>query len=105
VVDTQPGKGRRAASGNRLTVRYKGLTTDAQGKWYEFDSNKGKALHFEVGAGDVIRGWDLGLLGMRCGGTRRLIVPPALGYGDAGAPGKIPPRATLVFEVTLENVV
>ena len=57
-----------------------------------------------VGDGEVIRGWDLGLVGMRCGGTRRLVVPPALGYGERGA-GPIPPRATLIFEITLLNVV
>ena len=104
VVDTTAGKkGREARSGDRLSVRYKGLTTDAQGNWFEFDSNRGKPLHFVLGEGEVIQGWELGIVGMRCGGTRRLIVPPALGYGDRGA-GKIRPGATLVFEVTLQNI-
>ena len=63
----------------------------------------GKPLHFTLGEGEVIAGWDQGIVGMKCGGTRRLIVPPSLGYGERGA-GMIQPGATLVFEVTLQNI-
>lgn len=105
-TDVKMGKGRKAARGNKLTVKYTGLAPDARaaGGWREFDSNQGKAFHFTLGDGEVIRGWDSGLLGMKQGGTRRLVVPPHLGYGDSGA-GPIPPKATLIFEIQLLNVV
>ena len=103
-VDTKAGKGRQAGSGQKLTVRYTGACADRRGQWAEFDSNEGKPFYFTLGEGEVIRGWDVGLLGMRQGGTRRLVVPAAFGYGDKGA-GPIAPGATLVFEVTLLNVV
>ena len=104
LVDTKVGKGRKAAVGNKLTVRYTGACANRSGKWSEFDSNKGKPFHFTLGDGDVIRGWEVGLVGMRVGGVRRLVVPPSLGYGDRGA-GPVLPGATLVFEITLQNVV
>ena len=104
TVDTTVGrKGREARSGDRLTVRYVGLTTDADGSWFQFDDNRGKPLHFKLGDGEVIAGWDQGIVGMKCGGTRRLIVPPSLGYGERSV-GKIRPGSTLVFEVTLVNL-
>ena len=110
VVDTTLGKGmlgkkgRGAHNGDQLTVKYVGLSADADGNWVEFDSNDGKPFQFKLGIGQVIRGWDQGIVGMGLGGTRRLIVPPSLGYGDAGAGSKILPGATLVFEVTLKNI-
>ena len=64
----------------------------------------GKALHFVLGDGEMIRGWDVGLVGMRQGGTRRLVVPPAMGYGERGA-GPVPGGATLIFEIMLLNVI
>jgi FKBP-type peptidyl-prolyl cis-trans isomerase len=105
-TDTKVGGGRRAARGNKMSVKYVGLAPDpkAPGSWKEFDRNGGKTLHFTLGDGEMIRAWDVGLVGMRQGGTRRLVVPPAMGYGEAGA-GPIPPRATLIFEVHLVNVV
>ncbi|KAL1526319.1 hypothetical protein AB1Y20_015034 [Prymnesium parvum] len=103
VVDTEVGRGRATKLGDRLSVRYTGLTTDSKGNWFQFDDNRGKAFHFKLGEGTVIRGWDQGLVGMRRGGTRRLIVPAALGYGSGGS-GPILPNATLVFEVHLDNV-
>jgi len=104
TVDTTLGrKGRVARSGDRLTVRYVGLTTDADGSWFQFDDNRGKPLVFKLGDGEVIAGWDQGIVGMTCGGVRRLIVPPSLGYGERSA-GKIRPGSTLVFEVTLVNI-
>lgn len=107
LVDVKKGSGRKAARGDRLTVKYTGLAPSggrAGGGWKEFDSNQGKALHFSLGEGEMIRGWDIGLVGMRCGGTRRLVVPPSLGYGERGA-GPVPPGATLIFEIQLINVV
>lgn len=104
TVDTSEGRGRRAARGNKLTVKYTGVAPDKSGGWREFDSNNGKPFHFTLGEGEVIRGWDIGLVGMRRGGTRRLVVPPALAYGERGA-GPVPPRATLIFEISLLNVV
>ena len=105
-TDVKKGSGRKAARGNKLTVRYTGLAPDSKAAsgWREFDSNRGKPFHFTLGGSEVIRGWDAGLIGMKQGGTRRLVIPPHLGYGDAGA-GPIPPKATLIFEITLQNVV
>ena len=104
-TDVKAGKGRRAARGNRLAVKYVGLAPNsrAAGGWSQFDDNGGRPFHFVVGDGEVIRGWDMGLIGMRQGGTRRLVIPHQLGYGEGGA-GPVPPRATLIFEVTLLNV-
>jgi len=79
------------------------MASHGPGDWRVFDDNKGRQFHFTLGRGEVLAGWDAGLLGMRCGGTRRLIVPPSLGYGARGA-GPVPPEATLVFEVRLLNV-
>ena len=103
--DVKAGKGIKAGPGAKLTVKYAGLAPDprAKGGWKEFDSNGGKPLHFSLGHGEVIRGWDAGLVGMCQGGTRRLVVPPSMAYGEGGA-GPVPPKATLIFEVTLLNV-
>lgn len=103
-IDIKVGKGRRVVIGNKLTVRYTGACADARGQWAEFDSNGGKPFHFTVGQGDVIRGWDVGLLGMAQGSTRRLVVPASYGYGARGA-GPVLPNAMLVFEVSLLNVI
>ncbi len=98
IKDLRAGKGRAVVATDVLTVQYRG--TLANGK--EFDSSKGKApFVFALGAGQVISGWDQGLLGMKVGGKRELIIPPSLAYGDAGTPGSIPPKATLKFEIEL----
>jgi FKBP-type peptidyl-prolyl cis-trans isomerase len=96
--DTLVGKGAVATKGNRLQMRYKGTLATGQ----VFDSNmpRGRPFTFKLGAGEVIRGWDEGLQGMRVGGKRTLKIPSALGYGSRGA-GKIPPNANLTFEVEL----
>lgn len=99
-VDSKLGGGRAAARGDRLNVRYTAVTTNSRGEWYEFDQKN--SMHFALGAGEVISGWDEGLVGMRIRGKRRLIVPPELGYGARGA-GPVLPNATLIFEVTLLN--
>ena len=92
-----------ATSGQRVTVHYTGwLYQDGQ-QGNKFDSSKDRRdpFVFNLGAGMVIRGWDEGVAGMQVGGTRVLIIPPALGYGARGAGGVIPPNATLKFEVEL----
>lgn len=93
------GTGAEAAAGQRVTVHYTGWLTDGR----KFDSSKDRddPFVFPLGAGRVIKGWDEGVQGMKVGGTRKLTIPPALGYGARGAGGVIPPDATLVFEVEL----
>lgn len=97
--DTVIGDGAVAVKGQTVSVHYTGWLTDGE----KFDSSKDRndPFQFPLGAGRVIRGWDEGVQGMKVGGTRRLTIPPQLGYGAAGAGGVIPPNATLVFEVEL----
>jgi FKBP-type peptidyl-prolyl cis-trans isomerase FkpA len=104
--DTAVGNGATAASGQHVTVHYTGwLYQDgAAGRKFDSSQDRGQPFAFSLGAGMVIRGWDEGVAGMRVGGTRRLVIPPALGYGARGAGGVIPPNATLLFEVELLGV-
>ena len=97
--DTVIGDGATALKGQTVSVHYTGWLTDGE----KFDSSKDRSdpFQFALGAGRVIRGWDEGVQGMKVGGTRRLTIPPQLGYGAQGAGGVIPPNATLVFEVDL----
>jgi FKBP-type peptidyl-prolyl cis-trans isomerase FkpA len=104
--DTIPGTGATAQAGQRVSVHYTGWLHDpaaANGRGKKFDSSKdrGQPFQFQLGAGQVIGGWDEGVQGMQVGGTRVLQIPPELGYGAQGAGGVIPPNATLVFEVDL----
>jgi len=105
-TDLVVGTGAAANNGNRVTVAYTGWlydTSKPNGKGNSFDSQA--AYAFNLGAGQVIRGWDQGVLGMRVGGQRRLIIPPALAYGSTTPdPTKIPPNATLLFDITLNGV-
>jgi len=104
VVDVALGTGAVANSGNRITVSYSGFLFDASGvetKGRQFDSSN--AFTFTLGSGQVIKGWDQGLIGMRVGGLRRLTIPPSLGYGNQ-AVGTIPANSTLVFDVRLISV-
>jgi FKBP-type peptidyl-prolyl cis-trans isomerase FkpA len=100
--DLVVGNGATAWSGNDVVVHYVGCLTDGT----QFDSSRARRdpLDFALGAGDVIKGWDQGIEGMKVGGKRRLTIPPALAYGDQGCGGVIPPAATLVFEVELLEV-
>ncbi|BAO30810.1 FKBP-type peptidyl-prolyl cis-trans isomerase [Sulfuritalea hydrogenivorans] len=93
------GEGEEARVGQTVSVHYTGWLTNGS----KFDSSKDRNEPFEfpLGARHVIAGWDEGVQGMRIGGTRKLTIPPALGYGARGAGGVIPPNATLVFEVEL----
>jgi len=104
-TDLVIGTGAIAAAGNRVTVIYTGWlydTSKTQGKGAQFDSN---TFTFTLGAGQVIRGWDQGVVGMRVGGQRRLIIPPELAYGSSTPdPAKIPANATLLFDITLTGV-
>jgi FKBP-type peptidyl-prolyl cis-trans isomerase FkpA len=102
IEELQVGSGDEAASGNRVDVHYTGWLTNGD----KFDSSldRGKPFSFQLGAGQVIQGWDQGVAGMKVGGKRKLTIPPELGYGERGAGGVIPPNATLVFEVELLGV-
>lgn len=97
--DIIEGDGDTAETGHMVTVHYTGWLTDGN----KFDSSKDRndPFKFKLGAGNVIRGWDEGVAGMKIGGTRKLTIPANLGYGAQGAGGVIPPNATLVFEVEL----
>jgi FKBP-type peptidyl-prolyl cis-trans isomerase FkpA len=105
-TDLVVGAGALASTGNRATVAYTGWlydSTKTNGKGTQFDTSPSFA--FTIGAGQVIKGWDQGVAGMRIGGQRRLVLPPELAYGSAGAGGGvIPPNATLVFDITLNGV-
>ncbi|KAH8381777.1 hypothetical protein KR009_000174, partial [Drosophila setifemur] len=102
VVDIQPGKGEEAKQGKRVSVYYVGRL---QSNNKIFDSMlQGKGLKFALGGGEVIKGWDVGVAGMKVGGKRRITCPPHMAYGGRGAPPKIPPNSTLVFEVELKGV-
>ncbi len=99
IEDLVLGEGDEATVGQTVSVHYTGWLTDGQ----KFDSSKDRDEPFEfpLGARWVIAGWDEGVQGMKIGGTRKLTIPPAIGYGARGAGGVIPPNATLVFEVEL----
>ena len=104
--DTVVGTGAAAQSGQHVTVHYTGWLYENGTAGRKFDSSKDRRdpFRFDLGAGMVIRGWDEGVQGMQVGGTRRLVIPPQLGYGSRGAGGVIPPNATLLFEVELLGV-
>ena len=108
VTDTVIGTGAAAAAGNTLRVNYTGWLYSATAPDYrgtQFDTSVGRTpFQFRLGAGQVIAGWDQGLVGMKVGGTRTLIIPSSLGYGSAGSGTSIPPNATLVFAVDLLSV-
>ena len=100
--DIETGTGVTAASGQKAKVHYTGWLKNGR----KFDSSKDRndPFEFTLGAGQVIKGWDEGVAGMKVGGKRRLTIPPDLGYGARGAGGIIPPNAELVFEVELLGV-
>jgi FKBP-type peptidyl-prolyl cis-trans isomerase len=99
--DLLVGDGATAVAKKEVTVNYRGTLEDGS----VFDQSYGRApFTFTLGNGDVIKGWDEGVAGMKVGGKRKLTIPPALGYGSRGAGGVIPPNATLIFEVELLKV-
>ena len=101
--DEVVGTGPEPKTGQQVTVHYTGWLYENGQAGAKFDSSKDRndPFEFPLGAGMVIRGWDEGVQGMQVGGTRRLVIPPQLGYGARGAGGVIPPNATLLFEVEL----
>ena len=100
--DLKVGNGTEAVSGKTVSVHYTGWLTD--GKKFDSSVDRGQPFKFRLGAGQVIRGWDQGVAGMKVGGKRKLTIPPNLGYGARGAGNVIPPNSTLVFEVELLEV-
>ncbi len=101
--DLSEGSGGVANSGDRVEVHYTGWLDS--GERFDSSHDRAQAFSFILGRGQVIRGWDEGVVGMRIGGKRKLTIPPQLGYGRTGAGGVIPPNATLVFEVELLGIV
>ncbi len=105
--DVVLGQGEEATAGAYVTVHYTGwLQNDDGSAGEKFDSSldRNMPFAFTLAGGEVIKGWDEGVQGMRIGGTRRLVIPASLGYGSRGAGGVIPPNATLIFEVSLYGV-
>ena len=105
-VDIKIGTGEGAIKGANVTVHYTGwLYVDGQrGKKFDSSVDRGQLFSFKLGGGQVIKGWDEGVAGMKIDGKRELIIPPQLAYGSAGAGGVIPPNATLDFEVRLYKI-
>ncbi|HYT96584.1 MAG TPA: FKBP-type peptidyl-prolyl cis-trans isomerase [Casimicrobiaceae bacterium] len=108
-IDVKQGNGSEAVAGKPVIVHYTGWIYDdskPDKKGAKFDSSRDRQqpFGFALGAGKVIRGWDEGVVGMKVGGQRTLIIPPAMGYGERGAGGVIPPNATLIFDVELLEV-
>lgn len=102
IQDEVTGTGNEALSGKKATVNYVGTLTD--GTKFDSSYDRNEPFSFNLGAGEVIKGWDEGVIGMKVGGKRKLIIPSSLGYGDGGVPGTIPGGATLIFEVELLKV-
>lgn len=101
IIDLVVGKGEEAFSGSYVTVHYVGKLTN--GTKFDSSRDRNRPFEFNLGAGEVVKGWDKGVKGMRVGGKRKLIIPPELGYGSKTV-GNIPANSTLIFEVELLKI-
>jgi len=101
-TDMVKGTGAAPTSGKNVTVHYTGVLEN--GTKFDSSVDRGQPFVFRIGAGEVIPGWDEGVISMKVGGKRKLVIPPHLAYGAAGAGGVVPPNATLIFEVELLDV-
>jgi peptidylprolyl isomerase len=106
IIDTLPGTGASPKTGQTCVMHYTGWLYENATKGKKFDSSvdRNEPFAFKIGVGQVIPGWDEGVLTMKVGGKRTLIIPPGLGYGARGAGGVIPPNATLIFDVELIGI-
>ncbi len=102
MENLRDGNGAEARAGSTVTVHYVGTLTN--GTKFDSSRDRGKGFTFKLGAGQVIKGWDQGVAGMKVGAIRKLTIPPHLAYGERGFPPVIPPNSTLVFEVELLSV-
>ncbi|WP_422924593.1 FKBP-type peptidyl-prolyl cis-trans isomerase [Singulisphaera sp. PoT] len=102
IKELKVGEGVEAKAGDTVSVHYTGKLTD--GTKFDSSVDRGQPFTFGLGQGRVIRGWDVGVAGMKVGGRRELTIPPEEGYGARGAGGVIPPNATLVFEVEMIKI-
>ena len=100
IEDLEEGEGEEAAEGDQLSVNYMGVLYD-NGEEFDNSYDRGAPFDFPLGGGQVIPGWDEGLVGMKVGGRRQLVIPPDLAYGPQGQPPDIPPDSTLVFVIDL----
>ncbi len=109
TADVKIGKGPAIAAGQSAVVHYTGWLSspgapDHKGSRFDSSRDRSEPFSFHVGGGEVIGGWDQGVVGMQAGGQRRLVIPPSLGYGARGAGGVIPPNATLLFDIELLKI-